>query len=214
MDPNEIRVWAVLLLGMAWLGYLIWQKRKNVQLAKGNCLLLIRNKAGRWRFVLKPIDDDGLIELEPRNGKKAGKTFAVDSESAPDIDFPINKMSFVQTTIPMAVFNEENWDPLSNISGRPVLPPGLIDIIRNESWSQHGIRYSHEIQEREDQKSNPKRKSKVSWWVWIIALVLLAGAIFLYQKFANPKDGGLLGQVDMPMPVVCEYIEPSEFEGV
>lgn len=141
-----------------------------------------------------PIDDDGLIELEPRKGKRAGKTFAVDSESAPDVDFPINKMSFVQTTIPCAVFNEENWDPLSNISGRPVLPPSLLDIIRHESWSAHGIRYAHEIQEKEEEKAGKKKRGKVQWWVWAIAFAILAALIWAYQTYvsggANPFGGG------------------------
>lgn len=196
MDPNEIRIWAVLLLGIAWLCYLIYQKRKNVQLAKGNCLVLIRNKAGRWRWELMPIDDDGLIELEPRKGKRAGKTFAVDSESAPDIDFPINKMPFVQTTIPLAVFNEENWDPLSNISGRPVLPPGLLDIIRHEAWSAHGIRYGHELQEQieeREKEAKKRRKSSAPWWVWAIAFAVLAGIIYAYQYFTSNPPAGVGG---------------------
>ncbi len=191
MDPNVVRIWAVLLVGMAWLGYLIWQKRKNVNIAKGNALVLIRNKAGRWRMEVMPIDDDGLIQLEPRKGKKAGKTFAVDSESAPDIDFPINKMSFVQTTIPLAVFNEENWDPLSNISGRPILPPGLLDIIRHESWSAHGIRFAHEVEEREQEKAGRKKKGgRTKWWAYVLIAGLAVGLIFAYNYFT--KGNGLL----------------------
>lgn len=185
MNPNEIRIWAVLLIGMAYFGYLMYQKRKNVNLAKGNALVLIRNKAGRWRFELMPINDDGLIELMPRKGKRAGKTFAIDSESAPDIDYPINKMSFTQTTIPMVVINEENWDPLSNISGRPVLSAGLLDVIRHESWSAHGIRLSHE----EDEKVKARKsKSGTPMWVYVAVVAVVGAFLFGWQYLSKSGD--------------------------
>jgi len=186
MNPTEIRVWAIFAVIFALMVYFVYLKWKYTRDARGNVLALIRNKAGRWRFEKLRIED-GMVELPPKREGEAGKTYTVDSESAPDIDYPINKVSFVQTTIPLVVFNEENFDPISNVSGRPVLPPKLLYIMRHEDWSAHGIRFSHEIQETVG--GGPSRK-KTTWSmgtiISIVVIVILIGvAVWGYQEIQS-----------------------------
>lgn len=177
-DVWMIRIMVVLAMFAGAMVYFMFVKRRYQMQAKSSLLCLFRNRAGRWRWELFKIID-GMVELPPKKQGDSGKTFTVDSESAPDIDYPVNKWSFLQTTIPCAVFNEENFDPLSNVSGRPVLSPRLLNVIRNEGWSGLGVRYSMEAEKKEKEADVGGKKkgfnmTNVLWIVVVIALVVLA----------------------------------------
>ncbi len=182
MDKIVLQIWAVLVVGIVFVGYMVYAKAKYSRQAKGNAQALIRNPAGRWGLKTLPIEN-GLLRLPPKKEGEAGKTFAVNHESAPDSPYPLNKWSFLQTTIPMAVFDEENWEPLSNVGQRPVLPSGLLDVMKNEGWSGVGIRLAVETEQKQEESGVAVGRKSNAKVFWIIGAVLvIAALVYLWTK--------------------------------
>ncbi len=182
MEKIVLQVWAVLIIGFVFVAYMVYAKAKYSRQAKNNAQTLIRNSAGRWGLKTLPIVS-GLLRLPPKKEGEAGKTFAINHESAPDCLYPLNKWSFLQTTIPMAVFDEENWEPLSNVGQRPVLPSGLLDVMKNESWSDAGIRLAVETGKKQEEVGlTAKKKSNVAIF-WVLGgVAVIAALVYLWTR--------------------------------
>lgn len=192
MDPMGVRIITVLALVIVFVGYLIYMKWRYQRQAEDGVLCLIRNKAGRWRWKLTKLVG-GFVDFPPAKDGMPGPTMAVDSDSAPDIDFPPGKWGFLQTTIPCVVLDEESWEPLSNVSGRPVLPSRLLGVMRHEVWTGQSVRYSHEVEKKETE-GEKKKGFTMSTVLWIVlGLAVIGGFVFMWREMQSYKAAAGIG---------------------
>lgn len=192
MELWGIRLVTVLVLVIVFVAYLIYMKWRYQRQAENGVLCLIRNKAGRWRWKLKRLVE-GFVDFPPPKDGMSGKTFAVDSDSAPHMDYPPGKWKFLQTTIPCVVLYEETWEPLSNISGRPVMSSRLLHVMRHEFWTGHSVRYSHEVEKKETE-GEKKKGFSMSLVLWIVlGLALVGGCIWMWNENQGLKEAAGIG---------------------
>lgn len=192
MEAMSTRVITVLVLIIVFGGYLIYAKWRYQRQAENGVLCLIRNKAGRWRWKLSKLVG-GFVDFPPTKDGMPGMTMAVNSDSAPTIDFPPGKWRVLQTTIPCVVLDEESWEPLSNVSGRPVLPSRLLAVMRHEVWTGHSVRYAHDVEKRETEETKKKGFS-ISTVLWVVlGLALVGGCIWMWNENQSLKEAAGVG---------------------
>lgn len=183
MSEWEVRIITILIAAVAIFVYLVYKKWRYQQEAQGSVLCQIRNRAGRWRFERLPLEE-GLLELrrKDRDGREIVRAFLVDADSAPDVPYPLGKWPIMQTTIPLAVFDEENFEPLSNVSGRPLASSRFLGTLKSEGWTGLAVRQSVVEMEKQAAEGPKKKKFGMSTMLWIILIVAaVAGLVFLWQ---------------------------------
>lgn len=180
-DPNVIKI--IVCFGLAIIAfiYIFYLRGKYIKQSLNNLLAFIVPKAGKGHFELLPIQGDS-ITLPPTRDKR-GHTYTMSDISRVPVAFPINRPKFLQTTIDMAVFDAESWEPMTNRLGLLQLSPQRLYNLVNERFTNIGVEQA--LEEQEGRGKAPAKKG-IKWsTVLIIFLVLgiIGMGVFLYSTF-------------------------------
>lgn len=137
--------------------YLFRMKRKFQKQAIDHVQCRMITEEGTAYSVLRPVEN-GFVEFKPDKKHKKGKTYPVKDIATHLVDYPEGWIpGCLKTKIKEAIYWEWNWEPISNRSNEPILPPGELYNIKNERFTDVGVAHARdeaELQEKIGQKPN------------------------------------------------------------
>lgn len=176
---------AVVLMMMMW--GLRWHYGRRT---KGRMLYLGVTKVGNpdWKLLQ---EKDGLLELPAESGKGektsgvlgpgGGKRYPVAEIASISVGYPLGLFRFLQVPVKMAIFNEWNWEPMSNRGENPLMSPRLLDNILYEAKSGGWVAGTEAIEEQQEiiRKLTMRQQLKPALvYTGILLLIAAVGGIY------------------------------------
>lgn len=212
MNQDTVIIWMAtfVIVSVSIVGYLIFKKRKNINLADGNVLAHFVTSTGitlvKWvpyhdrrcvfEFVdgeIKPKSPVPVVQQDKRRGRKPNEdkitgagTYFFDPEQLPRVRWPCERgfMAITSVDAPWVVWNEGDPEPKNIRTGTPMIGnPELINAYRNENFVIMSAAYEEKIQEQQQQIADMMEKWIRPLWIWItlaIAVLAVIGNIVMY----------------------------------
>lgn len=134
-------------------------------------------KAGKLRDVLVPIENEGGVSLVRVPNSKGevdehSPTHILGEDGEFPVDYPLNKIKFVQTTVSGLIYYEGDAEPLSNVTNRPIVSAQLVtNLVDGVSTS------SAEAMRKSLEDSAGKKLRRPSGIIWLYLLIIVVCAL-------------------------------------
>jgi len=185
MDESTLWLIRVAYIGglcFLFMMWLFWLRGHYAKKVIGKVQVEHFTTEGHGYTELVPVIGD-LIVIPPTK-KRPGRIYAVDKVATVLVDYPsVPKiLSFISTKVKKIVVDDECWEPISNRSGKLLLPPVRLYNLVNEKFSQLGTERA--LREGLGEKGVASRGGIP--WSWIIigllVVAMLAGGYWMVQN--------------------------------
>ena len=168
----------VIAIGFYYIKLLVDRQRYAKQ-SENHVLIFTLPKAGKFRQTLVPVEVKGGISLVRIPNSKGeitsySPTHILGEAGGFSVDYPLNKVKFVQTTVTGLIYYEGDSEPLSNVSGRPIISAQLITNLTDgvSTASAEAMRKS-----MEDSAGEKLKKSKGLAFLYFLLIVSIATGV-------------------------------------
>lgn len=135
--------------------------------------------------------DNGFVDLKykDKKGKEKSKVYRVGELATYMIDFPEGWVPrFLKTRIKEIIFDENCFEPLSNLNGDPLLSPEILANVVNEKFTEVAVEHSREEAEREKKAKKAMIPGSLYMLLILNMLLIVGGLALLYFKMSDWGD--------------------------